>query len=120
MNFINGHIEQGIFRKTRGLTLPSPPSAAPERVAGRDLVYGVLPEHNIRVGADGPSGTAGVVEDNGLETYAKVDCNGEEISCLFRERLDMRCGNPIDIVIAPVYIHLFDKATGRHAGASDR
>ena len=112
MNFINGHIEQGIFRKTRGLTLPSPPSAAPERVAGRDLAYGVRPEH-IRVGADGPSGTVGAVEDNGLETYAKVDCNGEEMSCLFRERLDIRYGNPIDIVMNPMYIHLFDKATGK-------
>ena len=112
MNFVRGRVEEGIFRTTKGLTLPLPVSANPGELGGRDLVYGIRPEH-IRVAANGIEGRVELVEGTGSEIYAKLDCSGEEIACLFRERLDIRFGNTVSIAIDPASVHLFDKTTGK-------
>lgn len=49
----------------------------------------------------------------GSEIFAKVDCAGEEISCLFRERLPLRQGAPVRIEIDRACAHLLDAKTGR-------
>ncbi|WP_246804801.1 hypothetical protein [Mesorhizobium mediterraneum] len=45
MNFIAGRIEEGVFRSVGGLILPLPEGARPADAAGRELVYGICPEH---------------------------------------------------------------------------
>ncbi|ENN85296.1 ABC transporter ATP-binding protein Y4oS [Rhizobium freirei PRF 81] len=112
MNFIDGRIEEGVFRSDKGLILPLPEGLSIAQYGGRPLVYGIRPEH-IRVATSGISGRVGIVEGTGSEIYAKLDCGGEEISCLFRERLNIRFGDQIDIALDQASVHLFDKASGK-------
>ncbi|RUW45246.1 TOBE domain-containing protein, partial [Mesorhizobium sp. M1A.F.Ca.ET.072.01.1.1] len=112
MNFIHGHIEEGIFRSAGGLTLPLPQDIRPSEAAGRELVYGIRPEH-IRATGQGLSGTVTLMEATGSEIFATVDCGGEVISCLFRERLALKQGESVRIEIDRASAHLFDAKTGR-------
>ena len=111
MNFLDGRIEEGVFRTEKGLVLPLPDSIKQSPPSG-PLVYGVRPEH-IRSTATGIAGTVGLVEGTGSEIFAKLDCGGEEISCLFRERLTIGYGDRLTVSIDPAHIHLFDKASGQ-------
>ncbi|MBB3406343.1 multiple sugar transport system ATP-binding protein [Rhizobium sp. BK316] len=111
MNFIDGRVEEGVFRTEKGLTLPLPENIKSAPPAGR-LVYGIRPEH-IRASQGGITGRAEIVEGTGSEIFAKLDCNGEQISCLFRERLAIAYGDTVTISIDPANVHLFDKSTGR-------
>ncbi len=111
MNFIDGKIEEGIFRTEKGLVLPLPENIKSAPPAGQ-LVYGIRPEH-IRAIPGGIAGRADIVEGTGSEIFAKLDCNGEQISCLFRERLAIAYGDTVSISIDPASVHLFDKSTGR-------
>jgi len=111
MNFIDGRIEEGVFRTEKGLILPLPENIKRVPPAG-ELVYGIRPEH-IRASQGGIAGRAEIVEGTGSEIFAKLDCNGEQISCLFRERLAIAYGDTVSIAIDPASVHLFDKSTGR-------
>ncbi|RWK98742.1 MAG: sn-glycerol-3-phosphate ABC transporter ATP-binding protein UgpC [Mesorhizobium sp.] len=112
MNFIAGRIEEGVFRSAGGLILPLPEGARPTDAAGRELVYGIRPEH-IRATAQGMPGTVTLLEATGSEIFAKVDCAGEEIACLFRERLPLKQGAQVGIEVDRACAHLFDAKTGR-------
>ena len=113
MNFIRGHIEEGVFRTSKGLTLPLPATANPAAdLGGRDLIYGIRPEH-IRVAENGIAGRVELVEGTGSEIYAKLNCMGEDVACLFRERLDIRFGDTVSVAIDPASVHLFDRETGK-------
>ncbi|MBW9054470.1 ABC transporter ATP-binding protein [Rhizobium mesosinicum] len=111
MNFIDGRIEEGVFRTEMGLILPLPENIKSAPPVGQ-LVYGIRPEH-IRASQGGIGGRAEIVEGTGSEIFAKLDCNGEQISCLFRERLAIAYGDTVSIAIDPASVHLFDKSTGR-------
>ncbi|WP_404927762.1 hypothetical protein [Mesorhizobium sp. ORM16] len=41
---------------------------------------------------------------------------GEEIDCLFRERLALKQGQPVRIEVDRACAHLFDAETGRRVG----
>jgi multiple sugar transport system ATP-binding protein len=110
MNFIDGRIEEGVFRTLNGLALPLP-ETTPADAADRDLVYGIRPE-DIRASRQGAEGRVVLVESTGSEIFARLDANGENIACLFRERLEVRFGDTIFIDINPSKVHLFDKKTG--------
>jgi multiple sugar transport system ATP-binding protein len=112
MNFLKGNIKEGIFCSDKGLTLPLPPEFQASRLGGRPLVYGIRPEH-IRVVERGISGRVEIVEGTGSEIFAKLSCDGEGISCLFRERLDIRFNDVISVSIDPNSVHIFDHETGR-------
>ncbi|ACM30758.1 sn-glycerol-3-phosphate ABC transporter ATP-binding protein UgpC [Agrobacterium rhizogenes] len=112
MNFIDGKIEEGVFRSDKGLILPLPEGLPISQYGGQPLVYGIRPEH-IRAASGGISGRVEIVEGTGSEIYAKLDCSGQEISCLFRERLDIRFGDTVGIAIDAGSVHLFDKANGK-------
>jgi multiple sugar transport system ATP-binding protein len=111
MNFIDGRIEEGVFRTEKGLILPLPNNIKSAPTAG-PLVYGIRPEH-IRANQGGIAGRAEIVEGTGSEIFAKLDCSGEQISCLFRERLAIAYGDTVSISIDPESAHLFDKSTGQ-------
>ena len=112
MNFIRGRVEEGVFRTAKGLSLPLPANADIGKLGGRDLVYGVRPEH-IRAAESGIEGRVELVEGTGSEIYAKLNCKGDDIACLFRERLNVRFGDTIHIAIDPATVHLFDKDSGK-------
>ncbi|UIK04688.1 ABC transporter ATP-binding protein [Neorhizobium galegae] len=111
MNFLDGKIEEGVFRTDKGLILPLPADLSPAKAGGRPLVYGIRPEH-IRASDQGIQGRATIVEGTGSEIFAKLDCGGEQLSCLFRERIDVRFGDTVGISIDAKQVHLFDKTTG--------
>ncbi|MGF9563852.1 sn-glycerol-3-phosphate ABC transporter ATP-binding protein UgpC [Neorhizobium sp. JUb45] len=111
MNFIDGKIEEGVFRSDKGLVLPLPPGADTAKLGGRKLVYGIRPEH-IRADANGIAGRVDIVEGTGSEIFARVLSHDEQISCLFRERLDIRFGDDIGVTVDAGKAHLFDKASG--------
>jgi multiple sugar transport system ATP-binding protein len=111
MNFLDGKIEEGVFRTEKGLILPLPAEVSPVNAGGRPLVYGIRPEH-IRASDQGIQGRAAIVEGTGSEIFAKLDCGGEQLSCLFRERIDVRFGDTVGISIDAKQVHLFDKVTG--------
>jgi multiple sugar transport system ATP-binding protein len=111
MNFLDGKIEEGVFRTEKGLILPLPAEVSPAKAGGRPLVYGIRPEH-IRANDQGIQGRATIVEGTGSEIFAKLDCGGEQLSCLFRERIDVRFSDTVGISIDAKQVHLFDKTTG--------
>lgn len=111
MNFIDGKIEEGVFRSNKGLILPLPAGTDPILLGGRSLVYGIRPEH-IGAMTGGIPGRVEIVEGTGSEIFARVVSHGEPISCLFRERLDIRFGDDIGLSIDASKAHLFDKASG--------
>jgi multiple sugar transport system ATP-binding protein len=54
-----------------------------------------------------------VVEPTGSETQVVAKAGGQEITCVFRERVSARPGELIHILPDPALVHLFDKETGR-------
>ena len=90
MNFVRGHVEEGVFRSSGGLTLPLPEGINLANIPGGDLIYGIRPEHIRATTAGGIPGSIVLLEATGSEIFARVDCAGEEISCLFRERLALK------------------------------
>jgi multiple sugar transport system ATP-binding protein len=55
-----------------------------------------------------------VVEPTGSETQVVARHGGQEITCLFRERITARPGESIRISANPALVHLFDPASGTH------
>ena len=113
MNFIDGRVENGAFRTPSGLVLPLPESFPAEKFASTDLVYGVRPEHIRASTGDGIQGVVDFVEGTGSEIYARLNCSGQLISCLFRERINIQYSQSIGIAIDPSTIHLFEKSSGK-------
>lgn len=110
MNFLEGRIVEGRFRAASGLELPLPPDTA--ATPGQEVIYGIRPEH-IAPDPAGIVGRVALLEETGSEIFARLDVQGHDILCLFRERLDMRFGDSFGIRIDPQKAHLFDKATGQ-------
>jgi multiple sugar transport system ATP-binding protein len=114
MNFIAGRInDKGGFVSAGGLALPVTREAA-EKAKDRDVVYGIRPEHIHIAAADGIRGKALLVEPTGSEIFSQLDCGGENIACLFRERgLVLRHEDEVAIRIDPADVHLFDAGSGQ-------
>jgi multiple sugar transport system ATP-binding protein len=95
-----------------GLTLPL--NGVSSAAAGRPAIYGVRPEH-FRLVADG-SGVpveVVVVEPMGSETQIVVRGGGQEMICVFRDRILPEPGAVIRIAPEPAATHLFDAQTGQ-------
>jgi len=110
MNFIKGRIEGDGFVSDGGLRLPIT-TAAPAS-AGKPVVYGVRPEHFLP-SPDGVPVEVVVIEPTGSETQVVVRSAGQEMICVFRERIAAKPGETIRVAPDPGLVHLFDQATGR-------
>ncbi|MEW6255820.1 MAG: sn-glycerol-3-phosphate ABC transporter ATP-binding protein UgpC [Pseudomonadota bacterium] len=114
MNFIKGRIaEQGrTFLCDGGAELSL--DGVPGGKGGQKAVYGLRPEH-IRITPEGAAAQVIVVEPTGSEILVVArlgGAEGQEISCLFRERLSINPGEVIHIAPQPGMSHLFDEASG--------
>ncbi|MBB3977528.1 multiple sugar transport system ATP-binding protein [Rhizobium azooxidifex] len=112
MNMIRGRLDPGDptrFVATDGTTLPvhRPPAAA----KGRDLVYGLRPEYMALAGEGQPAEVV-VIEPTGYETQMIVRLGGTDVTCVFRERVDVRPGETIHLKIDAEHVHLFDVESG--------
>jgi multiple sugar transport system ATP-binding protein len=109
MNMLEGRIDGGGFR-FGDLTLPL--ESAPAASTGRPAIYGVRPEH-LHIAPDGAPAEVIVVEPTGPETQVVAHLGGQEITCVFRDRLQAAPGEIIRVKPDPALVHLFDKETGR-------
>jgi multiple sugar transport system ATP-binding protein len=94
---------------TDGAVLSVPPLDAED---GTAVSIGVRPE-NYRLAEDGPlSHLVEVVEPTGPETHVVGQMAGQEVRCVFRERLQPRPGDRLRLTALPEHIHVFSAATG--------
>ena len=113
MNFIPCRAEGGALRFSCGRSLPlSRP--APE---GRDLFFGVRPEHFSRPGEGDPRPRLDVeidlVQPTGARTYAQFRLGGVEATAELAAHAVERPGARIALAADMARAHLFDAATGR-------
>jgi multiple sugar transport system ATP-binding protein len=110
MNFIPGEIEVSGFRDRNG-TLWQIGGEAQVRF-GKPAVLGIRPEHFL-LDPDGVSATVHVVEPTGSETQVVVDVAGQQLTCVFRERIAAKSGEAIKISPNRSVAHLFDRESGK-------
>ncbi|OZA19243.1 MAG: sugar ABC transporter ATP-binding protein [Rhodobacterales bacterium 17-64-5] len=110
MNFIKGRIEKNRFRTDTGIVLPM--ADAPESDMGRPAVYGIRPEH-FRVCEGALPMEVAVVEPTGSETLVVMRVSGQEMTCLFRERILPKPGEMIQVQPDIGLVHLFDADSGQ-------
>jgi multiple sugar transport system ATP-binding protein len=109
MNFIDGQITASGFQ-AGNLTLPI--KEAPAGSAGRPARYRIRPEH-LRLTGDGIPVEVIVTEPTGSETQVVGKLEGQEITCVFRERVSAQSGEIIRVAPEVNNVHLFDERIGR-------
>ncbi len=124
MNILPGVVEAGGVR-VAGALLPLP--AGLQAAAGREVLYGIRPEHllpgdvpssNVPSGdvlsGDVLSGTVAVVEPTGSETHVVLRLEGAEaeVVAMFRDRVAFRPGDRISLRPDAGKAHLFDRGSG--------
>lgn len=57
-----------------------------------------------------------MVEPTGSETQVVAEIGGQELVCVFRERIGAGPGETIHIAPDPKLVHLFDAGTGQRLG----
>ncbi len=111
MNILDGRIEAGGFRYG---DMMLPLNAAPAASTGRPAIYGIRPEH-FHLAADGVPAEVIVIEPTGPETQVVAKLGAQEITCVFKERLQARPGEILKVKPDPALVHLFDKESGKRA-----
>ncbi|GGC60102.1 ABC transporter ATP-binding protein [Chelatococcus reniformis] len=122
MNFIKGRVRFGDRPRVEtdsGVSMPLAGTAGVED--GQPVVYGLRPEH-VRLDRAGVPAQVVVTEPTGSEIHVVArlgeagggrNGTGQEINCLFRERLSFTPGETIRIAPQPALAHLFEEDTGR-------
>jgi multiple sugar transport system ATP-binding protein len=109
MNMIEGRVTGGMV-EVAGALLPAPVGA--QAGEGRDVIYGIRPEH-LHEAAIGITGTVAVVEPTGSETHVVLRIEGREMVAVFRDRISHRPGDSVTLSPDASASHLFDKASGQ-------
>ncbi len=115
MNFMAGTVKAGgapMVQMSSGASLPL--VKAPAGSDGRQVVYGIRPEH-IELGGEGPGVDAEVVviEPTGSETQLVARISGQDIVAIFRERHQLAPGQKIKLRPRADLVHLFDRENGK-------
>ncbi|WP_310218024.1 sn-glycerol-3-phosphate ABC transporter ATP-binding protein UgpC [Neorhizobium sp. 2083] len=113
MNLLDGTVEgdkSPVFLSRDGIVLPLL-GEEPVPAAGRQVVYGIRPEHLVLDEGGFPAEIV-VVEPTGSETLVIARAGSQNISILFRERVALRPGERIKISARPERAHLFDAESG--------
>jgi multiple sugar transport system ATP-binding protein len=108
MNLVPGTVRGGAV-EVEGARLPLPLGL---KVAeGREVTYGIRPEH-LTVGGDGIAGHVAVVEPTGSETHVVLRSGAREVVAMFRDRVAFRPGDALTFAPDAGKVHLFDRASG--------
>ncbi|WDQ98245.1 sn-glycerol-3-phosphate ABC transporter ATP-binding protein UgpC [Devosia sp. J2-20] len=105
MNFIDGTVTSG------GLVVPGITLPLPAGVDGKEVVYGIRPEH-FELTPDGVTATVLLVEPMGSETQVTMMLGEQQVIGVFRERVQAQPGTTITVKPDIQNVHLFDAATG--------
>jgi multiple sugar transport system ATP-binding protein len=117
MNFLKGSVRANgalQFEGAGGVRLPL--ARAPTGSDGREVIYGVRPEH-FALADDGADAQVQVIEPTGSELQVVAKLGGEDIIAVFRERHDFKPGDTIRLKPDPRLVHLFDEPTGERLNA---
>jgi len=112
MNLIKARLDGGerpMLITASGVKIPL--NAAPRVAAGSEIIMGVRPEHVSLAGSRGMPAQVLVIEPTGYETQVIAKFAGQEIVCVFRERLNGRAGDSIPLTFEGP-LHFFDPQTG--------
>jgi multiple sugar transport system ATP-binding protein len=113
MNFLDGKLMangSAYVQTANGNKLPL--KSMPASEAGRDVVYGIRPEH-FELGEGGLEAEVVVVEPTGSETQVVARIGGQEVIAVFRERQSIGPGDKIPLRPRPDAAHIFAKDTGK-------
>jgi multiple sugar transport system ATP-binding protein len=114
MNLLKGEtVDQkgGIWVQSGDVLLPLPDRTKVE--SGRQVIYGVRPEHlDPAFGTGGLPARISVTEPTGPEIHIYADLAGEEICAITDERRDWKRGETIGLTPRLDRIHLFDAESG--------
>jgi multiple sugar transport system ATP-binding protein len=110
MNFVKGKIGTKGFEAEGGQIWPLRAGAA--KHAGKTAVLGIRPEH-IHLDPKGLSAEVIVIEPTGSETQVVTRIAGQDLTCVFRERITAKPGENIKIAPDNSLSHLFDAETGK-------
>jgi multiple sugar transport system ATP-binding protein len=113
MNFLTGSLKSNGRLEFVGPSLVRLPVAAtPAAVEGRQVIYGIRPEHFL-IADDGAEVEVQVVEPTGSELQVVAKLGEQDIIAVFRERHNFKPGDKIRLMPNPRLVHLFDVATGK-------
>ena len=118
MNFVAGRVEGGeppTLLTASGVQIPLY-SAAPRVGPDSEIIMGVRPEHISLGGPRAMSAQIVVIEPTGYETQLIATFAGQEMTCVFRERLNGRPGDHIGLTFEGP-LHFFDAQTGAAVAA---
>jgi len=113
MNLINGRLRvngRADFEAADGARLPVATATGGDD--GREVIYGVRPEH-FALDDAGTEATVQVVEPTGSEIQIVARLGGGEVVAVFRERHPFKPGDKIRLRPDPRFVHLFDPAGQR-------
>ncbi len=113
MNFFSGTLKSNgsaAVQTAGGVRLPL--ADAPAASDGREVLYGIRPEH-IELADDGLEAEVVVVEPTGSETQVVARADGREFIAVFRERHAFSPGARIRLRPRRDLAHLFDRTTGK-------
>jgi multiple sugar transport system ATP-binding protein len=112
MNFIKARLESGqspTLATASGIKVPI--SNVPQAARGSEIILGVRPEHISLGGPQAMSAQIMVIEPTGYETQVIAEFAGQDMTCVFRERLNARPGDRIGLTFEGP-LHFFDAQTG--------
>ncbi|PRD44663.1 sugar ABC transporter ATP-binding protein [Phyllobacterium phragmitis] len=112
MNMLHGKLDpddRSKFITKDGTVLPAANPVA--KATGRDLIYGLRPEY-MHLDPAGLPAEVIVIEPTGYETQMIVKLGGADVTCVFRERVQAKPGETINVSIDADRVHLFDAHTG--------
>jgi multiple sugar transport system ATP-binding protein len=110
MNFINGTLGPDGFRTDDGVVLPV--KAGDTRQSAASAIYGIRPEH-FRLDDAGVPIEVSVVEPTGSETQVLGRLGKQQVTGVFRERVDAKPGATIRVSPDTASVHLFDASGAR-------
>ncbi|MBX3547873.1 MAG: sn-glycerol-3-phosphate ABC transporter ATP-binding protein UgpC [Xanthobacteraceae bacterium] len=113
MNFLDGKLQangSAYVETAQGQKLPL--KTMPQGEGGRDVVYGIRPEH-FEMGEGGLPAEVVVVEPTGSETQIVARIGNQEVIAVFRERQSVKPGDKISLRPRADAAHLFAKDTGK-------
>ena len=97
-----------------GTTLPV--QGAPD--AGREVLYGIRPEHlSLAAPGSGITGEVVVVEPTGADTQVVCRAGGQDVIAVIKDRVACRAGERIGLAPDPSKAHVFDRASGARLAA---